>query len=117
MARSLIPDPLTRRHLLAGALDAARANAIAEAYLAAERHGEAVAFFQKVENEDGLARLRDHAIAEGDLFLLREASTASRKPIDAETWTRLADAAQATGKESYAEEARRQAARLADREG
>jgi uncharacterized phosphosugar-binding protein len=116
MARSLIPDPLERRHLLAGALDATRGTEIAEAYLAAERPVEAVAFFEKAENEAGLERLREQAIAEGDVFLLREASTASRLAIDSATWAKLAAAAEASGKESYAEEAKRQASRLADRE-
>lgn len=116
MARSVLPDPLTRRHLLAGDLDATRARAIADAYLEAERTVEAVAFVEKAGDDDGLKELFEHAVDQGDAFLLRESGVALGKRIDAATWTRLAESAEASGKELYAEEARRQASRLVDRE-
>lgn len=109
MARSLLPDPMKRRHVLAGDLDAARACAIAEAYIAEDRLIEAVAFFAKAEDEAGLNSLRDAAVERGDVFLLREVSTVLRSGIDAPTWKRTAEAAAAAGLDAYAEEARRQA--------
>ena len=115
MARSLLPDPLKRRHLLAGDLDAARACAIAEAYQEEDRHIEAIAFFAKAEDEAGLEKLRELAIERGDVFLLREVSTALRATIDEGTWMRTAEAAAAAGFAAYAEEARRQGDLLADR--
>ena len=115
MARSLVPDPLKRRHLLAGDLDAARASAIAEAYQAEERHIESIAFFAKAEDEAGLLKLRDLATSQGDVFLLREVSTALGVAIDEGTWMRTADAAAAAGLAAYAEEARRQGDLLAER--
>ena len=115
MARSLVPDPLKRRHLLAEKLDAARARAIAEAYQAEDRHLESIAFFAKAEDAAGLEKLRDLAIEQGDVFLLREVSTALGAAIDEETWKRTADAAAAAGLAAYAEEARRQGDLLADR--
>ena len=108
MARSILPDPLKRRHLLAGELDAAKARAIAEAYQNDERHVEAIAFWSKADDEAGLQAIRDLAIERGDVFLLREVSTALRATIDAGTWKRTAEAAAAAGLEAYAEEARRQ---------
>lgn len=111
MARSPIPDPLRRRHLLEEALDPARALAIAEAYLAEGRGAEAVAFLARAESRERLATLRDQALASGDLFLLRSASTALGEEPSLEQWSRLADAAEAAGKERYAHEARRLAQR------
>ena len=112
MARSILPDPLNRRHILAGELDAERGRAIAEAYLEEGQAVDAVAFFAKAGDEEGLNGLCQRAVEEGDVFLLREASLGMRRDIDAATWTRLADAAAAGGKDLYAAEARRQAARL-----
>ncbi len=115
MARPILPDPLKRRHVLAGELDAARGRAIAEAYLDEGRTLEAVAFFEKIGDQEALNALCERAVEEGDVFLLREASAAMKREIDAATWTRLADSAAAGGKNGYAGEARRQAARLEER--
>ena len=40
MANVKLPDPLARRHLLEGKLDAAKARELGEAYLAADRLSE-----------------------------------------------------------------------------
>jgi len=111
VARNSIPDPLKRRHLVEGDLDPARALALAEAYLAEHRTAEAIAFLEKAEARDRLAELRDRAVEEGDLFLLRATASALGEPVPAETWLRLAEAAVAAGKALYAQEARRQAQR------
>ncbi len=115
MARQILPDPLKRRHVLAGELDATRGRAIAEAYLDEGRTLEAVAFFEKIGAQDALNVLCERAVEEGDVFLLREASAAMKREIDAAMWARVADAAAAGGKDQYAEEARRQGARLEER--
>lgn len=112
MARKSIPDPLQRRVDLERKLDAARALRIAEGYLGAGRVQEAVAFLKKAGARERLEALRDEAVGAGDAFLLREVAGALGEPPTAEIWTALAEAAAAAGKERYAEEARRQAARL-----
>ncbi len=114
MAKAKIPDPLTRRHLIEGTLDPTRAGAIADAYLGAERAQEAVAFLARSEATDALEALWQQAVAAGDAFLLREVAAALKRAPDAETWQRLAEAADAAGKDRYAAEARRQVARLAE---
>lgn len=111
MAKSAIPDPLKRRHLVEEELDPTRALALAEAYLAEGRVVEAVAFLEKADARDQLAAIRDEALEQGDLFLLRAAANALGEEIAAETWSRLADVAEAAGKERYAHEARRLAQR------
>jgi hypothetical protein len=117
VARNAIPDPLERRHLIERELDASRALAIAEAYLADGRATEAVAFLRKARAESRLEALWLEAVQGGDPFLLREIAQALGREPDAAAWRQLGDAAAAAGKDRYAGEARRQAERLANRQG
>ena len=114
MAKKKLPDPLRRRHMLEQQMDPGRALQIAEAYLEQGRAIEAVAFLVKAEAREQLAALREQAVREADAFLLREISTALAEEFDAATWQALAEAASAAGKDHYAAEASRQAARLED---
>ncbi|MDJ0789610.1 MAG: hypothetical protein QNK05_22680 [Myxococcota bacterium] len=103
-----LPDPLNRRHLLEKDLPEAKALAVAEGYLAEGRLVESLAFLSKAGATEKLRELRDQAVQEGDVFLLRETSLALEVGIDGETWKRTAQAAEAKGLALYAEEARRQ---------
>jgi hypothetical protein len=114
LAKTKIPDPLNRRHLIEGSLDPAKARAIAEAYLEAERAQEAVAFLARAEAAEALEALWEQAVTTGDVFLLREVAAALSRAPDAATWEQLGAAAGAAGKDRYAAEARRQVARLSD---
>ncbi len=109
MARSKIPDPLNRRHLVVKELTPAQALAIADAYLEEDRRVEAIDFLKKAEADEKLGELRKLAMSEGDVFLLRAVAEARRKEVPKEDWERVAEAAAARGLERYAEEARRQA--------
>jgi hypothetical protein len=111
MARSAIPDPLERRHLIERELPPEKAREIADAYLAAGRRGEAVDFLRKANATERLSALRAEAISDGDAFLLRQVAQASAQPVTQEEWQTLARAAESCGKERYAAEARRQAER------
>lgn len=111
MAKTPIPDPLKRRHLVEEDLAPAKALALAEAYLAEGRASEAIVFLEKAEANERLAALRDEAAAAGDVFLLRAAAAALGEDVGAETWARAAEAAEAGGRTRYAREARRQAQR------
>lgn len=68
---------------------------------------EAVDFLRKADAQDQLAGLRAEAIAEGDAFLLRLLAEAMSKPVGRDEWQALARAAEASGRERYAAEARR----------
>ncbi len=114
MARSLIPDALTRRHLLERELPAAQALRIAEAYLAQQRRLEAIDFLRAAQATERLAALRAEAIQQGDAFLLRSVAAASGSPPERDEWLRLEAAALAQAKERYAIEARRSAGASAD---
>jgi hypothetical protein len=111
VAKSKIPGPLARRHLIEKGLDAPAALAIAEAYLADGRKFEALDFLAKAEAREKLAELREEAISEGDTFLVQAIARHLREPSSSEEWQRAADAAEAAGKERYAATARRQAGR------
>jgi hypothetical protein len=113
MARSLIPDPLARRHELERKLEPPRARAIAAAYRAAGRDLEAIAFLRIAGATDELESVWANAVASGDAFLLREASAALSREPDLATWEALAAAADAAGRARYAADARRQIERLA----
>jgi len=102
-----IPDPLSRRHLLEGGLDAAKARSIAEAYLENGREVEAVEFLAKAEADETLAELAARAIERGDVFLLKSASGALGKEASSDQWTALAEAARQNGRERDAETAQR----------
>ncbi|MCR9096748.1 MAG: hypothetical protein NXI30_21205 [bacterium] len=107
MANVKLPDPLARRHLLEGKIDAAKARAIGEAYLAAERELEAIDFLARGDAGGVLASLQAVALERGDVFLFRAAAGAAGATIEASTWSQLAEVASAAGRERDAETAKR----------
>ena len=109
MAKLKLPDPLSRRHLLEGGLDPAKALAYGEAYLAADREIEAIDFLELGEARELLEGLRTLALERGDVFLMRAASRAMGDEPSAATWRQLAEAAAAMGRKHDSEAALRQA--------
>ena len=107
MAKAQLPDPLARRHLLEGSLDADKARAVGELYLAAGREVEAIDFLARGEAMEALGALRDTAISRGDVFLMRGVASALGEEPDAATWTQLAESAERSGRLRDAETARR----------
>lgn len=114
MAKSKIPDPMNRRHLVERELPQEQALAIAEAYLAEDRSCEAVDFLRLAGASERLAELRAEAVSSGDAFLLRAAANAMDAAPERDEWRRLGEAAAAAGKESYVQEAQRQVERGED---
>ena len=111
MARSPIPDPLARRHLVERELGRDQALRIAEAYLEQGRGVEAVEFLGKAGAAERLDALRREAVEAGDAFLLRSVAAASGRRASSTEWRQLEAAANAAGKLRYAADARRQAER------
>ena len=107
MANLTLPDPLARRHLMEGGLDPQKARAYGEAYLAEGREIEAIDFFAMADAKEPLAALQSEAVQRGDVFLMRAASRALDDEPNSATWTRLAEAASAAGRERDAETAQR----------
>lgn len=109
MARSRIPDPLERRHLVERPLEPSRARAIAEAYLERERRIDAVAFLVRAGADERLDALAAEAVEAGDAFLLETMARERRTTPDAETWRALAARAREAGLLEYATSAERHA--------
>jgi hypothetical protein len=106
-----IPGPLDRRLLIERDLPVEKCIGLAEAYLAEGRASEAVVFLKKADARDRLAALADDAASKGDAFLFREATQALGEEPSSDRWQALLDAAEASGKQRYAETARRWANR------
>ena len=107
MATAKLPDALSRRHLLEGQLDPAKAQAIGQAYLDADREVEALDFLARGGATDVLEVLQAAAIDRGDLFLTRSVARALGLDPGAETWQKVAEAAERGGRLRDAETARR----------
>ncbi len=114
MARSKIPGPLERRHIVERKLGAAQALRHAEAYLADGRRVEAIDFLRLAGASERLEALRREAVESGDVFLLRSVAAAIGAELEREEWLAIAETAAAAGKDRYAIEARRQADRGED---
>jgi len=113
LAKMKLPDPLSRRHLLDGGVETAKALALAQAYLDVEREVEAIDFLAAAgpdsnsEARELLQQLQAAALERGDVFLMRVASTALDEEPSAETWRALAEAASNAGRPQDAESAER----------
>jgi hypothetical protein len=110
LARTKLPDPLARRHLLEAALEPDKAKVLAEAYLALGREIEAIDFLAKAKADVALALLETTAVERGDVFLLRRVAAALGREPGAERWRALAESAARAGRERDAESALRLAA-------
>lgn len=105
MARSAIPNPLERRHLIEREATPEQSRKLAEQYLAEGRDWEAIAFLTKAGDRERLAALRETAILAGDTFLVRDITRALHDEVPAEAWRRVAQAATEQGKELFAAQA------------
>ena len=113
--KSIIPNPLERRHLVERTVAPEQSLRLAEAYLADGRAWEAIVFLQKADARDRLGSLREAAIADGDFFLVRELTRALGDELPAAGWRATSQAAAAAGKERYAASAHRMAERAEGR--
>lgn len=109
MAKSAVPNPLKRRHLIEEDLSEAKCLALADAYLEEGRANEAVAFLVKAGAEDRLDEMIREAIAAGDAFLVKQLADETGKDPGRDRWQATAEAAEQAGRVRYAEMARRHA--------
>ena len=107
MAKTKLPGPIERRHLIERELSAAQALRYAEAYLEEGQDVDAIGFLAKAGATEQLAALRARAIESGDSFLLRSVASAMGAPAASEEWKALNEAATRAGKQRYATEALR----------
>ncbi len=76
-------------------------------FLEAERYSDALDFFERAMDEDGIRRIKDLAIKEGDAFLLGRIARMKPEWVSDDDWRATEKAAEAAGKPSFAEQARK----------
>lgn len=81
----------------------------AEEFLQAGWLSDALDFFKKAGDQNGLEKVRDIAISEGDAFLFRRTLKALDAAASEDQWKELADRALDLGKLQFAREAYRMA--------
>ncbi|MDG2334088.1 MAG: hypothetical protein P8Q97_07670 [Myxococcota bacterium] len=109
MAKTTIPDPIKRRHLIEQDLGEAQCLALADAYEAEGRTFESLQFLEKAGAKDRMAEVVERAVASGDAFLLKQVSDLMGQDPGAQRWSSLAEVAEREGLERYAEMAHRHA--------
>ncbi|MEZ4330785.1 MAG: hypothetical protein R3F35_03480 [Myxococcota bacterium] len=107
MARSKLPDPLAKRHLLEARLDAGKARALADEYLALGREIEAIDFLVQAGATEAIEALEQAALERGDVFLMKKVALAFGRDPSPERWRALSDAATRAGRARDAETAAR----------
>jgi len=100
---SSLPSLLERRGLLHGKeSQKADHRGLAERYLEAGRYADALEFFHKADDAEGIDRIRRHAIKEGDVFLLGEIERVTHAPVPPEIWKEAASNAERSGRLAFA---------------
>ena len=69
-------------------------------FLAAERYSDALDFFEKARDQDGIKEIKKIALAQGDTFLLARLDRFDRALVAAADWEAAARQAEALGKSS-----------------
>jgi len=77
-------------------------SATAQEFLAAERYSEALDFFEKAKDAEGIQKIKAFALKHGDTFLLARLERFDRTLIAREDWDTAAKAAEAGGRPSAA---------------
>jgi len=78
-------------------------SAAGRALLAAERYSDALDFFEKARDTDGIQKIKRIALQRGDTFLLARLDRFDRTLVTKEEWEAAAKTAAAEGKASMAE--------------
>jgi tetratricopeptide (TPR) repeat protein len=98
-----LPDPLKRRDILYGKNTPAEVlREYGDLYLHEGKPNDAVEFFGQACYKEGLQRIRQMAIEEGDLFLFSRAAEFLQEEISPEDWKKLGKKALEQGKYLFA---------------
>ena len=100
---SKLPDPLKRRDVLYGQNTSAEVlREYGDLYLHEGKPNDAVEFFGQACYKEGLQRIRQMAIEEGDLFLFSRATEFLKEEVSPEDWRELGKKALEQGKHLFA---------------
>ena len=96
MAKGLPKDMMQKRAVLySERASKDEQNAVADAFIAEERYGEALEFLELTRDAGRLDEIRRIGIEAGDTFLLLRAERISGEAVPAETWKQTAERAKA----------------------
>ncbi len=110
MAGKNLLSCLRKRDLLnSDRSDPARLGHLGTCYLEEGRISDAIDFFEKVHDREGLTSILKLCLAEGDFFLYRRVARVLGISPTAEDWTKLGEAALSLGKLHFARSAYREA--------
>ena len=100
---SKLPDPLKRRDVLYGQNTPAKVlRDYGDLYLNEGKLNDAVEFFGQTCYNEGLQRIRQMAIEEGDLFLFSRATEFLQEEVSPEAWKKLGKKTLGQGKYLFA---------------
>jgi tetratricopeptide (TPR) repeat protein len=110
VARKNLLSCLRKRDLLnSDRSDPAHLGRLGTRYLEEGRISDAIDFFEKADDREGLTSLLKRCLAEGDFFLYRRVSRILSIAPAPEDWNKLGDAALSLGKLHFARSAYREA--------
>jgi len=90
---------LAKRDLLAAQkFDPDQLRAYADDFLAQERYGDALAFYAKLKDQDGIRRVKEAAIELGNPDVLWQVEREDRQGVTRDDWTACGDSAMKLGK-------------------
>jgi hypothetical protein len=78
-------------------------SSVAKEFLAAERVSEALDFFEKARDTDGIQKIKSLALSTGDTFLLNRLERFDRSLVTQQDWDTAAQKAAAAGRGSMAQ--------------
>jgi hypothetical protein len=100
---SKLPDPLKRRDVLYGKNTPSEVlREYGDLYLNEGKPNDAVEFFGQAGYQEGLQRIRQMAIEEGDLFLFSRAAEFLQEEVSPEEWSKVGKKALEHGKYLFA---------------
>ena len=68
------------------------------AYLKQDRPVDALDFFEKAQDLEGIRRIREWSLEQGDHFLLQQTSKLLKEPVPEDSWRKVGEKAQAAGR-------------------
>jgi len=92
----------------------AKLSALGKIFFEAKAYSDALDFYERAKDEDGIALIKKMALDEGDTFILAHMERLDTKSVDLEEWEHTGEIARQKGRESmalFAEE------RIAERNG
>ena len=67
-------------------------------YLKQDRPVDALDFFEKAQNLEGIQRIKEWSLEQGDPFLLQQTSKMLKEPIPEASWRKVGEKSQAAGR-------------------